>query len=295
MGMVFQARDLASGERVAVKVLLHDSPLAAARFARETRILAEFSHPGIVRHIDHGITSSGQHYLVMEWLEGEDLRARLKRGGLTLAESIELATQVASALAAAHARGVVHRDLKPSNLFLVGDRIDQVKLIDFGLARFDEATIMTQEGALMGTPSYMAPEQARGAIELDGRVDVFALGCVLFECLTGERAFSGQQVMATLAKILYCRAAIHTRIAAGDSPRDRRSGRVDAGQASRPAAARRRRAIQCPRRARADALCEYGGGERGSSVRESADGLGEALDLRDLDRRGYFFSPGGTG
>jgi serine/threonine protein kinase/tetratricopeptide (TPR) repeat protein len=203
MGVVFQARDRVSGEQVAVKVLLHESSTAAARFGRETHILAELSHPGIVRHIDHGATQSGQRYLVMEWLEGEDLQARLERGALTLAESIELTTQVASALAAAHARGVIHRDLKPSNLFLNGKRVDQVKLVDFGLARFDEGTIMTQEGALIGTPSYMAPEQARGVIQLDCRVDIFALGCVLFECVTGERAFSGQQIMATLAKVLY--------------------------------------------------------------------------------------------
>ncbi len=206
MGAVFQAQDRVSGEQVAVKVLLHESPTAAARFDRETRVLAEFSHPGIVRHVDHGITESGQRYLVMEWLEGEDLEARLERKRLTLAESIEIATQVASALAAAHARGVIHRDIKPSNIFLIDELVDRVKLLDFGLARFDEATIMTHEGMLLGTPSYMAPEQARGAMNLDARVDVFALGCVLFECLTGERAFSGQQVMATLAKVLYAEA-----------------------------------------------------------------------------------------
>jgi serine/threonine protein kinase/tetratricopeptide (TPR) repeat protein len=203
MGEVFQASDRISGEQVAVKVRLYESPTAAARFSRESRILAELSHPGIVRYIDHGATKSGQSYLVMEWLEGEDLSSRLERGGLTLAESIELATRVASALAAAHARGVIHRDIKPSNLFLIGNRVDQVKLLDFGLARFDEATIMTQEGVIMGTPSYMAPEQARGALQLDGRVDIFALGCVVFECLTGKRAFFGHQIMATLAKVLY--------------------------------------------------------------------------------------------
>jgi tetratricopeptide (TPR) repeat protein len=204
MGVIFRARDTASDELVAVKVLSRESASAAARFRRESRALAELSHPGIVRFVDQGLTDAGELYLVMEWLDGENLHEHLARvASLGIEQSIELVTRIANALAVAHARGMVHRDVKPSNIFLVEGGLSQVKLLDFGLARFDEATILTREGAVLGTPSYMAPEQVRGERMVDARVDVFALGCVLFECLTGEKAFAGQTVMATWAKILH--------------------------------------------------------------------------------------------
>src|SRR6185369_5218253 len=206
MGDVYRAVDRLRGLPVALKVLHgedhRESPFAAERFAREAETLAELTHPAIVKYIAHGRTPAGELYLAMEWLDGEDLGARLSRSGLGVAEAVMLATRVAEALGAAHARGVVHRDVKPSNLFLCDGRVDRVKVVDFGIARRDRALGATRTGVLLGTPGYMAPEQARGGRELDARADVFALGCVLFECITGRPAFAGEHAMAILARIL---------------------------------------------------------------------------------------------
>ncbi|MFO0759364.1 MAG: protein kinase [Byssovorax sp.] len=209
MGEVYRARDLTTGGAVALKVLrlkLGDglSPGDLSRFLREPKILAELQHPGIVRYITHGEMSSGEPYLVMEWLEGESLSARLSRGPLGVAASIELVRRVADALAAAHARGVVHRDLKPANLLLVGGRIEGVKVLDFGLARLEGLSqTVTQAGLAVGTLGYMAPEQALGERGLDARADVFSLGCVLFACLTGRAPFWSERAGAVLLKILH--------------------------------------------------------------------------------------------
>jgi tetratricopeptide (TPR) repeat protein len=203
MGEVFRARDRTSGEAVAVKVLLSVRSPDQARFAREATMLAELVHSGIVRYIEHDLSPSGPPYLVMEWLEGEDLSARVRRGALTVEETVTLGVQVTQALSVAHARGVVHRDLKPSNLFLVGREVRQVKVLDFGIARLGDATRMTETGTVVGTPGYMAPEQVQSGGEIDARADVFALGCVLFECLTGAPLFTGEHFMAVLAKILF--------------------------------------------------------------------------------------------
>src|SRR5262249_14650889 len=162
-------------------VLIDPATPDTARFAREASVLAELSHPGIVRYVAHGVTPAEELYLVMEWLEGEDLLSRLLRIGLTLKESVLLRTRVAPALAAAHAKNIVHRDLKPTNLFLVDGQIEKVKLLDFGIAQLDSVTRMTRTGVLLGTPGYMAPEQARSSQGIDPRADVFSLGCVLFE------------------------------------------------------------------------------------------------------------------
>jgi len=203
MGDVFRARDCVSGELVAVKLLFDGREGRAARFAREVELLAELSHPGIVRYVAHGQTSSGALFLAMEWLDGEDLKARLEREPLTMGEAVTLATRVAEALGAAHARGVVHRDLNPSNLFLPGGRIDAVKMLDFGVAHRRGRTQLTQTGTMIGTLGYMAPEQARSGGVIDARVDVFALGCVLFQCLTGAPPFEGDDAASILAKLLF--------------------------------------------------------------------------------------------
>ncbi|WP_437337884.1 protein kinase domain-containing protein [Sorangium sp. So ce394] len=201
MGEVFRARDNATGQAVAVKVMLARHAGERARFEREARVLSELSHPAIVQFVAHGETPDGEPYLAMEWLEGEDLRARLARGMLGVDESVALAARVAAALGTAHARGVVHRDLKPSNLFLPAGDVTLVKVLDFGIAHLGDVTRLTRTGAILGTPGYMAPEQAGGAGALDARADVFALGCVLYECLTGTPAFAGERLMAVLAKI----------------------------------------------------------------------------------------------
>ncbi|HEX7838289.1 MAG TPA: serine/threonine-protein kinase, partial [Kofleriaceae bacterium] len=203
MGEVFRGRDRLSGEAVAIKVIAEDREHHAARFVREVELLSELSHPGIVRYIAHGEMDSGRLFLVMEWLDGEDLRDHLEREPLTMDEAVTLATRVADALGVAHARGIVHRDLKPSNLFLPGGRIDRVKVLDFGIAQRGGRTPLTQTGTMIGTPGYMAPEQARSNSPIDARADVFALGCVLFQCLTGALAFAGDSAAAILGKILF--------------------------------------------------------------------------------------------
>jgi tetratricopeptide (TPR) repeat protein len=206
MGEVYQARDLQTNHRVALKVLKLGREEHADRFAREAAVLAEFDHPGIVRYVDHGLTRQGQPFLAMEWLEGETLAARLARHSLSIAESVTLALHVAEALAVLHRRNIVHRDLKPANLVLVGasPTLDRVKLLDFGIARFVGAgdRSLTRPGMLMGTPGFMAPEQARGEEDIDVRADVFALGCVLYRCLTGRAAFAGSDPLAILLKVM---------------------------------------------------------------------------------------------
>jgi hypothetical protein len=201
-GTVYRTKDTLTGNTVAVKVLHEGRFHRAERFVAEARVLSELRHPGIVRYVTHGTTIDRDPYLAMEWLEGEDLSARLARERLGLHESIDLVRSVAEALAEAHARGVIHRDVKPSNIFLVDRDIAQAKLLDFGVARISSLSGTTRAGALIGTPGYMAPEQARGAKDLDARADVFSLGCVLFECLSGRAPFFAEHVMAVLAKIL---------------------------------------------------------------------------------------------
>lgn len=200
MGQVFRALDEHTGDRVAVKLLHGSAAGHVPRFLREAELLAQLAHPGIVRYIAHG--ESPALYLVLEWLEGEDLGHRLSRSPLDLRQALGLSRQVAEALLAAHARGVVHRDIKPSNIFLRDG--NDVKLLDFGIARLLEGTrALTLSGQVVGTVGYMAPEQAREAREVGAEVDVFSLGCVLFECLTGRAAFPGDRLMAVLAKILF--------------------------------------------------------------------------------------------
>jgi tetratricopeptide (TPR) repeat protein len=194
MGDVYRARDEATGAIVALKLVRGGA--SAQRFRREAEILAGLEHASIVRYVAHGLDPS---YLAMEWLDGEDLTARLMRGAVTAREAVDLVRRVADGLATAHAAGVVHRDLKPSNVFLRAARIDAPVIIDFGVARSSEAPTT---GELVGTPAYMAPEQARCEPTIDARADVFALGCVLFECIAGHPAFRGANGVAVLAKVL---------------------------------------------------------------------------------------------
>ena len=190
MGQVYRAIDRKTGAVVAFKVMHDAERLEIERFAREARILATLSHPGIVRYIDSGTTAEGEPYLVMEWLSGETLSARLQRAPITLAETLALGRRVASALGAIHRRGIVHRDIKPSNLFLRGGSIDEVVLIDFGMARRPIADPkLTATGTLLGTPGYVAPEQVYSVPSLDGRADIFSLGCVLYRCIAGRAPF----------------------------------------------------------------------------------------------------------
>ena len=202
MGHVYRAHDRVTGVPVAIKVLYLEGEPERRRFAREARVLAELKHPGIVRHVADGTTADGEPYLVMEWLDGESLSQRLMRAPLDVAGAVEVVRRAAIALAVAHARGTVHRDVKPSNLFLCAGDPQRTKVLDFGLARFGPAVDVTAIGHVLGTPSYMAPEQAQGRRDVDARADVFALGCVLFRCLTGRAPFTAEDPGATLARLL---------------------------------------------------------------------------------------------
>jgi eukaryotic-like serine/threonine-protein kinase len=201
MGAVYRCVDLKAQATVALKVLRLSGDSEASRFDREARILAELSHPNIVRYVEHGTTADGQ-YLVMEWVEGETLAQRVRRLGLDIVETIEMAKGLAGALQAMHEKGVVHRDIKPGNLIFPTEAPGSIKIIDFGVAKRPREVGPTQVGTLIGTPGYMAPEQAQGQKQLDGRVDLFALGCVIYLCLTGRSAFTGSDMHAVYAKIL---------------------------------------------------------------------------------------------
>ena len=216
MARIYRARDRANGGTVAIKRVDVDE----ARFGKEVRLLSELSHPAIVRYIEDGTCDDGTRYLAMQWLEGEDLARRLKRGRLGVDETRRLGARIADALGYAHARGVVHRDVKPSNLFLVRGDVDEAMLVDFGVARapLEDAT-RTRTGALIGTPGYMAPEQARGEVHAGPAADVFSLGCVLYECLTGSRAYPGGNVIAVLSNLLTAKPP-RARVLAPDVPRE---------------------------------------------------------------------------
>ena len=205
-GEVFRARDAILGRDVAVKRIRLDAFAEPAqleevkqRFVREAQVAARLRHPNIVTV--HDIVATGATSLiVMELVEGETLQSKLRaRGRLGLPETIRLLGQVASALDLAHANQVVHRDVKPANIMI--EPSGQVKVMDFGIAKLETAANLTSTGLIMGTPNYMSPEQARG-LKVDGRSDLFSLGCVLYECLTGTRPFQAESVSGILVKIL---------------------------------------------------------------------------------------------
>src|SRR5262245_7079461 len=196
MGTVYRAKDERTGRPVALKLLHAQSAADVDRFAREAEVLSELTHPAFVRFVAHGKTDDGTPFLALEWLEGESLADRLGRSSLTLAETLALGARVAEALGEAHRRGIVHRDIKPANLLLPMGRLEDVRILDFGIAYLEgNREPLREAGAPIGTPGYMAPEQARGEQEVTARADVFSLGCVLFRCLTGQRPFEGTDVM----------------------------------------------------------------------------------------------------
>jgi serine/threonine protein kinase len=212
MGEVYRARDTRLDRDVAVKVLpaqLSESPEALARFEREAKAVAALSHANIVALHDFG-KNDGTVYAVTELLEGETLRARVAAGAIPARKSVEYGLQIANGLSAAHDKGIVHRDLKPENVFVT--KSGTVKILDFGLARqlvFASAgedthspTVAraTDPGTVLGTVGYMSPEQVRGKLA-DHRSDIFSFGCILYEMLSGRRAFQGQSPAETMASI----------------------------------------------------------------------------------------------
>ena len=215
MGEVYRALDKNLGRHVAVKILpaaFAEDKERMARFEREAKLLAVLNHPNIAAI--HGLEESeGRRFLVLELAEGETLQDRLDRGALTVEEALETCRELAEGLEAAHEKGIIHRDLKPGNIMITPE--GQVKILDFGLAKAQAGettgvdlahspTItvqMTEPGVILGTAAYMSPEQARGRA-VDKRADIWAFGCVLYECMTGKRAFPGEMVSDTLAQIL---------------------------------------------------------------------------------------------
>jgi serine/threonine protein kinase len=210
MGKVYLAEHVEIGKRVALKVL-HPSysrmPDLVERFRREARAASKIGHPNIVDVTDSGTTTDGSVYFVMEYLEGVELGSVIEReGALDVARALRIASQICRALAAAHAQGIVHRDLKPENVFLItrDGAADVVKVLDFGIAKTTEAEAarerrLTSPGMAMGTPEYMAPEQAAGR-PADSRCDVYALGAIMYEMVTGQPPYSGDNFMEILTK-----------------------------------------------------------------------------------------------
>jgi tRNA A-37 threonylcarbamoyl transferase component Bud32 len=215
MGAVYEAKHTVIGKRVAVKVLLekfHSNSDFVARLLQEARLASSIGHEHIVDVTDFGTTDDGRSFVVMEFLDGEPLAQLVMREApLPVERSLRIARQVASALGAAHAKGIYHRDVKPENVYLIrrGDA-DFVKVVDFGISKAvkqggedpAESYRLTHTGLLLGTPLYMSPEQARGEDDLDHRVDIWALGVMLYECLTGEVPFHANNYLGIISQVL---------------------------------------------------------------------------------------------
>jgi serine/threonine-protein kinase len=213
MGAVWQANHVRlPGKKVAIKVLHADiaDEESLARFRREAEIASRLGHPNIVDVHDFNALPDGTPYLVLEYLSGESLDERISKGPISLDDTFRIIRQISSALQAAHSEHIIHRDLKPQNVFLVpteagGYIAEHAKVLDFGISKIrGSATVKTQDSAILGTPQYMAPEQATGAHDdVDPRTDVFALGAMTYEMLCGKPAFEGQTIPEVVFKVVY--------------------------------------------------------------------------------------------
>lgn len=210
MGYVHEAEDIRLGRRVAIK-LMHDDAVGGdetlgERLFREAKAAARAEHPAVVTVYGYGFDGElGVSYVVMERLVGETLAARIAREGpLALPLVLRIARELSDALVSVHAAGMVHRDLKPTNLFLAtrGLRVDELKVLDFGVAKQTDLQTLTATGQVYGTPAYMAPEQLRDSKHVDARCDIYALGAVLYECLTGRPPFSAPNAVALAMAVL---------------------------------------------------------------------------------------------
>jgi serine/threonine protein kinase len=214
MGAVYEARHSIIGKRVAIKVLLEkflENEELIARLLQEARLASSIGHQNIVDVTDFGTTRDGRAFVVMEFLEGESLSELIMRDApLPVERSLAIVKQVASALGAAHAKGIVHRDVKPENVYLVRrGELDFVKVVDFGVSKAvrsreeadSEWQRLTRTGAVLGTPLFMSPEQAAGCDDIDQRADIWATALILYECLTGELPFRGNNYLGVVAQI----------------------------------------------------------------------------------------------
>ncbi len=240
MGAVYEAHHVFTHRRVALKLLRSEQAFstdAASRFLQEARAPSSIGHPNIVEVLDAGVDPSVGMYLALELLEGEDLGAAVERDGIDLRTLLEVASQILSALAAAHAAGFVHRDIKPENVFVTRDASGAVRarLLDFGIVRRVSADRgLTSTGTVLGTPLYMSPEQARGE-HVDARSDLWSMGAMLFHALSGSAPFDGSNVNVVLVALL---------TSAPPSLRDRRADLACALRRRRPRPPRRpRRAV----------------------------------------------------
>jgi eukaryotic-like serine/threonine-protein kinase len=201
MGAVYRARDRDTDTVVAVKLTV--GAANARRFDREAALLSRIEHPAVVRYLAHGRTGLGERFLVMEWVEGEPLASLFAIRELGIGETLALARRMASALEAVHAHGLLHRDIKPGNVIVPSAGVAGAKLIDFGIAVDAHAlTRLTAPGCVVGTWAYMAPERARTELPVDERSDLYSLGCVLFQALTGSRAAPGDDAAELMSHIL---------------------------------------------------------------------------------------------
>jgi len=202
MSCVYRAWDTESAQIVALKRPAKDDPGSLARFQDEARIQHGLSHPAIVRQLGYGGTSFSDAHIVLEWLDGPTLAERLASGPLGLLDAVSLGRRTAEALAFLHREHLVHRDLKPANLLLCEGLAEKAKLIDFGMARRDSSPGLSVHATFSGGSwAYMSPEQAMGSAELGARADVYALGCVLFEAISGWPAFPSDRAQALVAKV----------------------------------------------------------------------------------------------
>jgi serine/threonine-protein kinase len=212
MGVVYAARHVIIDKRVAIKVLKREAQqeeTASQRFIQEARSASKIGHANIVDINDFGVLPDGSAYFVMEFLEGQTLGQAIREGPLAASRVVAIAAQMARGLNAAHAKGIIHRDLKPENVFLLerDGHGDVVKIVDFGIAKVQSGlgqpnSRLTQVGMVLGTPEYMSPEQATGK-ESDHRVDEYALGCMIYEMLTGDVPFKGESAAGTLTKHVF--------------------------------------------------------------------------------------------
>lgn len=208
MARVYLAMDLETKEQVALKMLRrkHVSDQAAVlRFEREIDILAKVDHPALVKVIAFDTRSDARPWFAMEYVEGESLRARMSRGPMGLREIVKVIGCVATGLDAAHLHGVVHRDLTPENILLTENVAVPARVVDFGLSRFGPVSKLTDVGAVIGTPRYMAPEVVRSAETVDHKADIFSLGAIFFECLTGSSVYPAQDLAQLVGCILHGR------------------------------------------------------------------------------------------
>jgi len=231
MGSVWEARHASLGTRFAIKFIeaeYADSQEARSRFDKEARAAATIQSKHAIQIYDHGVTEDGKPYIVMELLQGEPLDKRIERlGRLTLQDTARILHQVCRGLARAHERGIVHRDLKPENIFIVRTTEDDdeiAKVLDFGIAKIQSSTTnpaitsSTKTGAVLGTPFYMSPEQARGLRNVDHRTDVWSLGVIAYKCVTGKLPFDGESVGDLLVKICTAPVPLPSQSLAGLPP-----------------------------------------------------------------------------